>query len=212
MNSRNKRDNMHSFTTERLLIRPLAETDREFYCQLYTDAKVMRSIGKPMTASAASKAFSRSLKALSREKKSVLTWVIITKETNNIVGIQALSWQKSLHEEIQEISNKIKIKLENSAINQAEIGIMLATKANGQLYPEEAMGALMEYAFNYLFIDRINAFYASKNLATKRFVKKLGFHYDAAQQPKNTNDSYQYFENIQWNSKLIRQTFLKHKF
>lgn len=189
---------MHSFTTERLLIRQLAETDREFYCQLYTDAKVMRSIGKPMTASTANKAFNRSLKALSREKKSVLTWAIITKETNNIIGIQALSWQKPPYELIQKTSNNIEKKTENNAINQTEIGIMLATKANGQLYPEEAMGALMEYAFNYLFIDRINAFYASKNLATKRFIKKLGFHYDATQQPENTNDYYQYFDKIHW--------------
>ncbi len=46
---------MHSFTTERLLIRPLAEQDKILYLSLYTDAKVMRNIGEPLTAEAAEK-------------------------------------------------------------------------------------------------------------------------------------------------------------
>jgi RimJ/RimL family protein N-acetyltransferase len=41
--------------------------------------------------------------------------------------------------------------------------------------PEEAMQALIGYAFDALELDRIHAFYNRKNFATKRFVDKLGF-------------------------------------
>ncbi len=186
---------MHSFTTQRLLIRPLAEQDKAFFCQQYTDAKVMRNISKPMSLPDAEKTFLRSLRANTRSKKTVLTWSIVCLDTNNIIGSQALSWQKPSHPP----------KPSKKEFNQAEIGIVLAQKANGKCFPEEAMGALMEYGFNYLSIDRINAFYARKNLATKRFVKKLGFVFDAAQQPENTNDSYQYFDKAQWQQTLICQ-------
>jgi RimJ/RimL family protein N-acetyltransferase len=178
---------MQSFTTERLLIRPLAEQDKAMYISLYTDAKIMRNIGEPLTVEAAEKAFSRTIKAMRREKPRVITWTIVTLDNNKSIGLQALNWQST------------------DTADTAEIGIMLVTKANGQLYPEEAMGALMEYAFNYLSVAKINALYARKNLATKRFVKKLGFTYNATKQPENTDNSYQYFDASNWFKSLINQ-------
>jgi len=175
---------MHSFTTERLLIRPLAEQDEAMYISLYTDAKVMRNIGKALSHQEAEKAFARTIKAMKREKPSVMSWSIVTLEGNKSVGIQGLNWQTS---------------------DNADIGIMLSRTSNGRLLPEEAMGALMEYAFNYLSVNKINAFYANKNLATSRFVKKLGFIYDTEQQPENTNDCYQYVDKEKWHQTLINK-------
>ena len=50
---------MHSFTTERLLIRPLNEQDKNLYVSLYTDVKIMRNIGEPLSTKAAEQAFNR---------------------------------------------------------------------------------------------------------------------------------------------------------
>ena len=80
---------------------------------------------------------------------------------------------------------------------------MLSTKANGKLFPDEAMGALMEYAFKYLSTNKINAYFTRENLATQRFVKKLGFVYDEVQQPQNAKYAYQYFNKEQWFHTLI---------
>jgi RimJ/RimL family protein N-acetyltransferase len=173
---------MQRFTTERLLIRPLTQQDENFYIGLYTNAKIMRNISPPFTETAAKRAFVNTLLATKKEKPKVMTWAIVRLEDNSVIGLQTLY--------------KAPTKI-------AEIGIMLTTKANGQQYPEEAMGALMEYAFHYLSIDKINAYYSKKNLATERFIKKLGFIYDTTQQPINTENAYQYFNKNKWVKKLI---------
>ena len=183
---------MHTFTTERLLIRPLAEQEKAIYISLYTDAKIMRNIGEPLSVEAAKNAFDRVLKAMTKKQQKVITWAIVTLDNNECIGLQALNWQSSALAGLTET---------------AEIGIMLLRNSNGKLLPEEAMGALMEYAFSHLAINTIHATYAKSNLATKRFVKKLGFTFKL--DPKlgskldNTDNCYEYFQKEQWRKKII---------
>jgi len=173
---------MHNFTTERLLIRPLAEQDKSMYVSLYTDAKTMRNIAEPLTELAAEKAFNKTISIMQQKKPKVITWAIVNLASNKNMGLQALNWQSP---------------------DIAEIGIMLLRHTNGRLIPEEAMGALMEYAFNNLSINIIKASYAKRNLATKRFVKKLGFISKSASSLENSNNCYEYFNKEQWHQKLI---------
>ncbi len=171
----------HSFTTKRLLIRPLVNEDKALYLSLYTDAKIMRNIGQPLTVVAAERAFFNTLNALNKPFPITLTWAIIDKENNKRIGIQALH------------------RIDNNS-QSAEIGIILSTLANGKSFPEEAMGALMEYAFTQLCINCINAYYSKKNLATRRFLNKLNF------KPKKLNDSnnhHEYFNSQNWNQSII---------
>jgi RimJ/RimL family protein N-acetyltransferase len=171
----------HSFTTKRLLIRPLVNEDKALYLSLYTDAKIMRNIGQPLTVVAAERAFFNTLNTLNRPFPKTLTWAIIDKENNKRIGIQALH------------------RIDNNSQN-AEIGIILSTLANGKSFPEEAMGALMEYAFTQLCINCINACYSKKNLATRRFLNKLNF------KPNKLNDSnnhHEYFNSQNWNQSII---------
>ena len=142
---------MHNFTTERLLIRPLAEQDKNLYISLYTDAKTMRNISDPLSAEAAEKAFNITLKTMQKEKPKVMTWAIVNLQSNEIMGLQALNFQST---------------------DMAEIGIMLLRHTNGRLLPEEAIGSLIEYAFSHLSLTQINACFAKKNLATARVAKK----------------------------------------
>lgn len=194
---------MHSFTTERLLIRPLLEEDEDFFSRQYSNKKVMRHNGGALTPLEANKAFFRSLKAnhraISGGKKSVITWTIICKNSHSIIGTQTFSFLIRPH------NAKIMSQVAMDETKQAEIGIVLCPKANGKLFPEEAMGALMEYGFTYLYFDKINAFYASKNLATKRFVKKLGFVFNSALQDEPLKNSYQYAKRNEWHQKWIRR-------
>ena len=187
---------MHSFTTERLLIRPLIIADEDFYCYQYTDSKMMRVIGEPLTKAQAIAAFYRAIKANASTKNIVRTWAIVNKANNEIIGTQALSW----------LAAKQATKPSNHPIAQVEIGIMLATKANGKLLPEEAVSALMEHGFNQLNIDRINAFYANINRATKRILKKIGYIFEAELQDNDSSNGYQYFNQDQWQGKIIIHT------
>jgi len=196
---------MHSFTTERLFIRPLAKEDEYFFSRQYSNTKVMRHNGGALTPIAANKAFFRSLKAnhraISGGKKSVITWAIICKSSNSIIGTQTFSFLIRPHH----TKNMSQVAVNKT--KQAEIGIVLCPKANGKSFPEEAMGALMEYGFTYLHFDKINAYYANKNLATKRFVKKLGFIYNRALQDDNAENSYQYADKCFWQQKFICQVY-----
>jgi ribosomal-protein-alanine N-acetyltransferase len=188
---------MHSFTTERLLIRPLSEEDKALFINLYTDAKVMRNISAPLSGEKAEKAFHNTLKIMKKAQPSIMTWVIVNLADNKAIGIQGFSWPTT------NITQQGDRKLA-----QAEIGIMLETKANGYLFPEEAMGSLMEYGFTQLKLERINAVYANKNIATKRFVNKLGFTLAANLQNDSGKTSYQYFDYQQWKQLLIKKVYI----
>lgn len=164
---------MHSIKTERLLIRPLKLEDKEHYSLLLTNQKVMRHTGGQLSIDEANIAFDRSMKAnrnaMDKKKYSLMTWTIVDYKTMDFIGIQSLSFLNRPHnKEIMEQAKASKIK-------QAEIGIMLTPIANGKLYPEEAMTALIEYAFTKLSLAQINAHYSINNRATPRFTKKIGF-------------------------------------
>ena len=130
---------MQSFTTERLLIRPLAESDKAFYISLYSDSKIMRNIGTPLTSIEATEAFTNTLTAMQKKKPEIMVWAIINLKNNNLIGLQALY-----------------NKTPNKTPNITEIGIMLATQFNGMLFPEEAIGSLIEYGFNHLNLQQIS--------------------------------------------------------
>tara|TARA_R110001583_G_scaffold189694_1_gene353402 strand:- start:662 stop:1198 length:537 start_codon:yes stop_codon:yes gene_type:complete len=173
---------MHSFTTERLLIRPLSEQDKALYISLYTDAKIMRNIGEPLSIPAAEKAFARVIKAMSQKQPKVITWAIITLDSHEIIGLQALNWQSP---------------------DIAEIGIMLLRHSNGRLLPEEAIGSIIEYGFNHLALQQINACFAKKNLATARVAKKTGFLFDSLKQPVDTLQRVDYVYKQSWHRHYI---------
>ena len=177
---------MRSFTTERLLIRPLAEQDKELYLSLYTDEKIMRHIGEPLSVEAAKNAFARTMKAMRKEKPKTMTWAIVTLAGKKSIGIQALSWQRPtfIHKQI------------TPNINQADIGIMLTSVSQGQRFPAESLNILIGYAFNKLDLDMITAYHSKKNLKSKRVFDKLGFIFDAKVQPENTNDCYRYLDKV----------------
>mgnify|MGYP002700455439 FL=1 len=188
---------MNSFTTERLLIRPLSEEDKALFINLYTDAKVMRNISAPLSGEKAEKAFHNTLKIMKKAQPTIMTWVIVSLADNKAIGIQGFSWPTT------NITQQ-----DDRELTQAEIGIMLDTKANGKLFPEEAMGSLMEYGFTQLKLERINAVYANKNIATKRFVNKLGFTLAANLQNDSGKTSYQYFDYQQWKQLLIKKVYI----
>ena len=183
---------MHSFTTDRLLIRPLTEQDKAIYISLYTDAKIMRNIGEPLSIEAAENAFERILKTMKKKQPKVITWAIVTLSNNECIGIQALNWQKKA------------TGIVNTDSTIAEIGIMLLRNSNGKLLPEEAIGSLIEYGFHTLALQQINACFAKKNLATARVAKKTGFIFDSTKQPDDTSQRIDSVYKQSWHRHYIK--------
>ncbi len=148
---------MHSFTTERLLIRPLTKQDRELYISLYCDAKVMRNIAAPLSIGSARKAFDNTLKAMQTLPCKVLTWVIVKKFSNQAIGIQAFNFNDKTNDK------------------SAEIGIMLSTKEQNTGLGKEAVSALLHYGFSRCVLDMVTVLYAKKNLASDKLFSSLNF-------------------------------------
>lgn len=183
---------MHSFSTERLLIRPLAEQDKNVYTRLYTDAKTMRNIAEPLSNIEVEQAFSKTLNAMRKGKPNVLTWAIVTLDNNECIGLQALNWQKSAKNNINVISHT------------AEIGIMLSPSSHGKSIPKEATGAIIEYAFNYLPINRIEAHFSKRNIVVGRITKNFGFKDTTTLQTFDENQKIHYIDKPFWHSQYIK--------
>ncbi len=143
-------------------MRPISATDRELYHRLYCDERVMRHICQPFSPTEADKAFDTSLKATSKAIQhpetppSYMLWVIVNKTSGVTLGVIGLNWDKAKPD-------------------TAEIGIMMLPKAQGKLLADEAVIALIAHSKKALQLIEIKAIFSTKNLATKRIVKKLGF-------------------------------------
>ncbi|KGJ89690.1 GNAT family N-acetyltransferase [Colwellia psychrerythraea] len=155
---------MHSFTTERLLIRPLSIQDKALFINLYTDAKVMRNIAAPLSDEKAEKAFNNTLSIMNKAQPKIMSWAIVNIIDNRAIGIQGFTWSPMKNG-----------PLSNTKPSVAEIGIMLLRSSSGKLLPEEAIGSLIEYGFKHLKLEQINACFTKENLATARVSKKAGF-------------------------------------
>lgn len=187
---------MHSFNTEKLLIRPLAEQDKALFISLYTDAKVMRNIGEALSHQKAEKAFSNTLKVIKKDQPKIMTWTIVNLADNKAIGIQGFTWSTPT------ALNDISIDNERQT---AEIGIMLLRGSNGKLLPEEAIGALIEYGFSHLKLKQINACFTKKNLATARVAKKVGFTFNAVQQSDDVQQKLESVFSNTWQSCYIKK-------
>jgi len=148
---------MTFFTTERLLIRPLAEQDKSLYITLYCDSKVMRNIGEPLSLKSAEKNFCNTLKAMKKSSCKVLTWAIVDKLSYQTIGIQVLNFN-------DKTNNK-----------SAEVGIMLSTKRQNTGLGKEAMSGLLQYGFSQFSLDIVTVLYAKNNLASHKLFQSLDF-------------------------------------
>lgn len=147
---------MHSFETERLSIRLLEEKDIDLYVSLYTDPKIMRFIAEPFTEHKAKSSFFTAIKLNSETPFKQVIWAIVDKNSNEVCGIQNLS----MHYEDK---------------RSAEAGLILARKAQGRFYPEEALIGMVDYGFSNLGLKTIFAYSSLTNRASKRVVLKAGF-------------------------------------
>lgn len=145
------------FHTNRLICAPISPSDKQDYCSLYTDAKVMRKITTPLSPQQAEHNFEKIIKKAQERPNSQLCWSIKEADSAKFIGILALVWHTP-----------------RSA--DAEIGIVLKQQASGKNYPIEGMGALVDFGFSQLGLNKIFAHFHPSNKAVERFVSKLGFN------------------------------------
>jgi ribosomal-protein-alanine N-acetyltransferase len=146
-------------STHSLVLRPLDQSDRDVYVQLYTDATVMRYIGVSLKAEVASASFDKAL-AL-QDSQSVLAprWVLLDAGIDQKCGLLGL--------------------FADHDGRAAEIGLMLLPSAQGRGLAGDAIGAMVAQVFAKIWVRSVWARHAPGNHAMAAVLRSRGFHMEA---------------------------------
>lgn len=141
--------------TDRLVLRPLQETDADALFMIFSDEKVMRYWSTlPWTSHEPARAMIA--RDLAQTSKDHLRLGIEAAQDKRLVGTCTLF---SI----------------NATCRRAEVGYGLASVAWGQGYMNEALRALLDYGFHQLNLNRIEADIDPRNEASARTLERLGF-------------------------------------
>ena len=145
--------------TPRLVLRGPMEKDMQPMFDIHTDPDVMRYYGvKPYDSLDKSKKHLDWLTKLHREEIG-LRWIITLKDEDTCIGdVGFYDWEKK-H-------------------SRAEIGYILGKQYWGKGIMTEAIKAALDYGFNEMNLNRIQALIDPRNNASKRVAEKHGFHYE----------------------------------
>lgn len=142
--------------TERLLLRPMRESDAAALFAIYSDPKVARYWSTPPWTSVdqAHALIAKHTAAMASDE--YLCLAIERKSDEQFIGMCTL------------------FKLSKQC-RRAEIGYGLASPAWGHGYMHEALGALLNYGFSVMSLNRVEADVDPRNEASVRSLVRLGF-------------------------------------
>lgn len=145
-----------TFTTERLLLRPLQAADAPALFSYFSDPEVMRyyDLEPLQTLDQAQSLVKRLMERF--ERQDGLRWAIVDRQTNQLIGSCGY----------------------NNFIRYAwrgNIGYDLARPFWGQGLVVEALRPMLAYGYQTLQLHRMEAYVMVENRGSKRVLEKLGF-------------------------------------
>lgn len=145
-----------TLTTERLLLRPLRDDDAEALYAQHSDPLVLRYWDAPAwTDPSRASVLLEGSRRMSEEGTGVRVAVERTSDGGFLGWVTLNSW--------------------NPAFRSASLGYCYGQNAWGQGYATEAAGALLDWAFGTLDLNRVQAETDTRNLASARVLEKLRF-------------------------------------
>ncbi len=140
----------------RVSLRWLLDRDVDDLFRIYSDAEAMKYWSSlPMTDRGEAEALVASVREFF-EAQTLLQWGVWHRDDSKTIGTVTLA----------------SLDLRNL---RAEIGFMLSRDRWGQGLMSEALGALLDYAFGELELERIEADVDPRNEASLRLLERLGF-------------------------------------
>jgi RimJ/RimL family protein N-acetyltransferase len=152
--------------TGRMLLRSLAASDATLYCDLYTDAEIMRFIGAPLSRPRALSSFRKALQLTRCRPFERLFLAVVEKTTQQAVGLCSIELQGK----------------------QAETGIILCAKSRARGRAREALGGTVALAFAILPLDAVCVRISAGHRVAERLVMGLGFSRGAEATGRDTSD------------------------
>lgn len=151
---------LQNITTERLVLRPLEASDSEDIFQLRSNKEVIKYVNRPLSQFESEAVYF--IKKIVENVANNLSayWGIALPETNRLIGTICL-WN---------------LEAENF---RGEIGYELMPAFQGKGYMQEAVKAVVDYAFNTLKLHSVTAWFDPDNMASQKLLDKLGFKQEA---------------------------------
>jgi ribosomal-protein-alanine N-acetyltransferase len=142
----------------RLHLRPIAASDILYLHAPFSDPETMRFMDFPPARDVA-----QSMRYLSTYLIILpewnATWAMVRRETGAVIGF--------VNYHHRENSNR-----------RLEVGFMLSRPYWGRGLMAEALSAVLDYCFDALEMERVEATMSPQNLAACRMVERLGFQYE----------------------------------
>jgi len=154
------------FDAGTLLLRSVAENDADLYCDLYTDAEIMRFIGAPLSRARALNSFRKALQLTRRRPIQWLFLAVVEKTTQRAIGLCSI-----------ELLGK-----------RAEIGIILCAGSRAYGNAKQALRGIIALAFAILPLDAVCVRISADHRVAERVAMGIGFSRDADATGRDTND------------------------
>jgi ribosomal-protein-alanine N-acetyltransferase len=145
-------------TTERLVLRELTAADVDWYLRHFSSPEIVIGQGYPPPADRAPAAAELRTFVLDLfGARNGFRWGIATRDDPALIGSAGL------------------YKSVDAPLRQAEIGYDLEPAAWGRGYMREAVGAILDFAFGPMRLERVEAFVLTSNERSQRVLDRLGF-------------------------------------
>ncbi len=158
--------------SERLLLRPLAETDLDVGLETLTDPAVMKYFGKTFTKDQVAEELQTAMRRCAGGCIGI--WCVIDRSTKEKLGTAEL-----LPLPIEEEDTNWDLVVGDDLPDcEIEIGYLLKKSAWGEGYATEAAKRLLKFAFEETPLEEIVATIDAENTPSQRVLEKCGLVYE----------------------------------
>lgn len=154
--------------TERLLLRPLEEGDRDMLIELLTAPAVMQFIRPPFLAEEVERMVPQMVKRGAHG--AIGTWCVIEKATGERIG-EAILLPLPIERDVTDWS---KVIWDHYPEDDVELGYELLPRAWGKGYATELARRLLQFAFEQTELRDVVAVIDPENAASQRVLEKVG--------------------------------------
>lgn len=144
--------------TKRLQVRESTLEDVEEFYRIYSDPAITRYMEKLFPEKEAEQAYMKAYIDQIYGFYGYGLWTVALKDSGRVIGRAGLSVREGY--------------------DLPELGFVIETSCQRQGYGLEVCAAILEYAREELFFDRVQALVKKKNLASKLLLDKLGFRFE----------------------------------
>lgn len=148
--------NLPEIQTQRLLLRNITENDVSEVFDLRSDPELMKYIPRPLCKNHEDALKYIRMVLQGNAKGESINWGIARLSDNFLIGIGGFVRRKEEH-------------------NRAEIGYIIRKEEHGKGYMKEAIAPMIEYGFNTLKLNTIEAIIDPENIASENLLLAFGF-------------------------------------